>query len=718
MADPKTDDATVVVEDEQKEDSLRALDAGLLGLVFAGLALAVSLFHLYANFIGTMSTFWLTGIHFAGFAMLASLRYPIIHVRSDRARKVVLVFDMVFGVVVSVATLLLIASENAIYARGVSLAPHEWVYAIIVIIGAIELTRRATGLIIPILIIIALSYPAYWGAHIEGVFRFAGLSVETIVFRTIFTDEGMFGTIANISATFVFMFILFGAFLVRSGAGEFIVDLARAIAGRYIGGPGYVAVFSSGLTGTISGSAVANTVSTGVITIPLMKRSGFPPRFAAGVEAASSTGGQLMPPIMGAGAFLMSSNTQIPYLNIIAVSFLPAMVYFLSVGFFVRIEAKKLNMQIADDDAPSVLDVLKRGGPAFLIPVATLIGLLIYGFTPVFAAVWAILSVIVASWLTPNRMGPRAILDALILGARNMIMTGVLLVAVGAMVNVIVMTGIGNTVSLMIADWAGGNLMIAIALIALASLVLGMGLPVTAAYIVLATLSASALHALIQNAHLTQALVDGTIPEAAHASFLLADPTILPALAAPMNLEDARALIQAMPQDLLDAVYMQVLDPALITTALLSAHMIIFWLSQDSNVTPPVCLTAFAAAAIAKTKPMATGVMSWKLAKGIYLMPVLFAYTNFLHGDFMESIFIFMAATLGVYALGAAIEGHMEAPLNWPLRILTAVSGVALMWPNTPLLETAGALVVLGILSWTIKKDRERQAADAKAAPS
>ena len=718
MADPKSGDVAVAVDEDQKEDEIRALDAGLLGLVFSGLALAVSLFHLYANFIGTMSTFWLTGIHFAGFAMLASLRYPMIRTRSEGARKAVLGVDMVFGVVVSVATLLLIASENAIYARGVSLAPQEWVYAIIVIIGAIELTRRATGLIIPLLIIIALSYPAYWGAHIEGVFRFAGLSVETIVFRTIFTDEGMFGTIANISATFVFMFILFGAFLVRSGAGEFIVDLARAIAGRYIGGPGYVAVFSSGLTGTISGSAVANTVSTGVITIPLMKRSGFPPRFAAGVEAASSTGGQLMPPIMGAGAFLMSSNTQIPYLNIIAVSFLPAMVYFLSVGFFVRIEAKKLNMQIADDDAPSVLDVLKRGGPAFLIPVATLIGLLIYGFTPVFAAVWAILSVIVASWLTPNKMGPRAILDALILGAKNMIMTGVLLVAVGAMVNVIVMTGIGNTVSLMIADWAGGNLMIAIALIALASLVLGMGLPVTAAYIVLATLSASALHALIQNAHLTQALVDGTIPEVAHASFLLADPTILPALAAPMDLEDARALIQAMPQDLLDVVYPQVLDPALITTALLSAHMIIFWLSQDSNVTPPVCLTAFAAAAIAKTRPMATGVMSWKLAKGIYLMPVLFAYTNFLGGDFMESIFIFMAATLGVYALGAAIEGHMEAPLNWPLRILTAVSGVALMWPNTPLLETAGALVVLGILSWTIKKDRERQAEGAKAASS
>lgn len=708
MADTKADDPALLDEDHV-EDQTRPLDVGLMATLFSGLALAVSLFHLYANFIGTMSTFWLTGIHFAGFAMLASLRYPSFHGGSEGARKAILAFDVVFGVVVSLSTLLLIASENAIYARGVSLAPQEWVYAIIVIIGAIELTRRATGLIIPILILVALSYPAFWGAHIDGVFKFAGLSFETIIFRTIFTDEGMFGTIANISATFVFLFILFGAFLVRSGAGEFIIDLARAVAGKFVGGPGYVAVFSSGLTGTISGSAVANTVSTGVITIPLMKRSGFPPRFAAGVEAASSTGGQLMPPIMGAGAFVMASYTQIPYLDIVAVSFLPAMVYFLSVGFFVRIEAKKLNMQIADDGAPSAMDVLKRGGPSFLIPVITLISLLIYGFTPVFAAIWAILSVIVASWLTPNRMGPKAIMEALILGAKNMIMTGVLLVAVGAMVNVIAMTGIGNTFSLMIAEWAGGNLMIAIALIAIASLVLGMGLPVTAAYIVLATLSAPALHGLIQNAHLVSALIDGTIPEVARATFMFVDPEVVPLLAEPMTSEAAKALVASMPQEILTIIYPQVLDPALITTALLSAHMIIFWLSQDSNVTPPVCLTAFAAAAIAKTRPMATGVMSWKLAKGIYLMPVLFAYTNFLGGELIESLFIFMAATLGVYALGAAIEGHMEYPLGWPLRILTGVSGVALMWPNQPILETIGALVVLGILSWSIKKDRERQ---------
>ena len=701
------------IEEGVREDALRPLDAGLLGWAFSGLALAVSLFHLYANFVGTLSTLWLNGIHFAGFALLAALRYPAFHARTGAGRRLALALDVALGVAVAAATLALIAGESAIYARGVALAPQDWVFAGIVILGAIELTRRATGIIIPILILVALTYPALWGPQIGGVFRFAGLSPETIVFRTIFTDEGMFGTIASISASFVFLFILFGAFLVRSGAGAFIIDLARAVAGRMIGGPGYVAVFASGLTGTISGSAVANTVSTGVITIPLMKRSGFPPRFAAGVEAAASTGGQLMPPIMGAGAFVMANYTQIPYLDIVAVSFLPALVYFLSVGFFVRIEAKKQGLGVVEGDAPSALEVLRRGGPAFLIPVATLIGLLIYGFTPVYAAIWAIASVVVASWLTPNRMGPRAILEALVLGAKNMIMTGVLLVAVGAIVNVIAMTGIGNTFSLMIAQWAGGNLVIAIVLVALASLVLGMGLPVTAAYIVLATLSAPALHALIQNAHLTQALIDGTVPEIARMSFMLADPAVLPLLAAPMDPAQARALMEAMPPELLSVIYPQVLDPAVITTALLSAHMIIFWLSQDSNVTPPVCLTAFAAAAIAKTRPMATGVMSWKLAKGLYLMPVLFAYTNFLGGEVVESLVIFLTATLGVYALGAAIEGHMEAPLNWPLRILTVVAGVALMWPNTPLLEIAGGAVVLAILGWTIRQDRARRAAAA-----
>ncbi len=502
-----------------------------------------------------------------------------------------------------------------------------------------------------------------------------------------------------------------------------------------------------------------------------MKKSGFPPKFAAGVEAASSTGGQLMPPIMGAGAFVMASNTQIPYLDIVAVATLPAILYFLSVAFFVRIEAKKHDIRGMDDDEPRrSIDVLKEGGPSFLIPIAVLIYLLIDGYTPVYAAGFAILSVIVASWISglsshpPDRqelfarmipsialplvalaavalaeaepllglglvvgatllgavwsrrgMNLRAIYEALVLGANNMIMTAVLLIAVGLIVNVIAMTGIGNTFSLMISGWADGNLLIAIVLIALASLVLGMGLPVTAAYIVLATLSAPALQALIQNSALIDMIASGTLPEAARAPFMLADPAALTALAAPMDAAAARALVLAAPPEILGLVYPSALDAASVTAALLSAHMIIFWLSQDSNVTPPVCLTAFAAAAIAKTPQMATGVMAWKLAKGLYIVPVLFAYTPFLSGDPITILLIFGKGVVGVYALSAFLEGHMEAPLNWGLRIVAGVAGVGALWPQAALVNIAAVIVTLALLALTVRADRARMGAQAPA---
>ena len=704
--------AQVDTEIGETEASVRALTRASRWL-FTITAVAVSLFHIYANTLGIGSQQWLIGLHFAGFAILCAIRYPMFASHSAARSQGLLLLDVVLGLAIAAATVFMIASETAIYDDGVRLSPEHWFASAIVIFGAIELTRRTTGNLIPAIILIALAYATKLGSYVPGVLKFAGLSVETITFRSIFSDEGMFGTIGEISATYVFMFILFGAFLVRSGAGDFVIDIARVAAGRLYGGPGFVAVMASGLTGTISGSAVANTVSTGVITIPLMKKSGFPAKFAAGVEASASTGGQLMPPIMGAGAFVMASNTQIPYLDIVAVSFLPAIVYFLSVAFFVRIEAKRHNIVGTADTGETLGQVLRRGGPAFLIPLVVLIGLLVSGYTPVYAAGFAILAVIAASWLTPNKMGPRAIIEALELGAQNMIMTGILLITVGLMVNVIAMTGIGNTFSLMINQWAGGNLLIALVLIALASLVLGMGLPVTAAYIVLATLSAPALQALIQNGFLIDILVAGNLPEAARAPFMLADPGALQALAGPMTREAAAALIAKSPPEVLNLVYPLAISPAMITAALLSAHMIIFWLSQDSNVTPPVCLASFAAAAIAKTPPMATGFTSWKIAKGMYLMPVLFAYTAFLYGEWHEVLIIFITAIIGVYALGAALEGHMETPLNRPLRIVTAIAGVAVMWPRTPLIDIAGCIVILAILAYSVMQDRKLRAAVA-----
>ena len=610
------------------------------------LAIIISLGHIYYNTLGSLPPLLHNALHFAGFSILCVIIYPAFK-QTTLSKNLI---NIGVGIVIAFSAVYLILMEDAIYARGVKLNDAEWIAGIVLILGAIELTRRTTGWIIPALILIALSYVTIWGQWASGVFKFSGLSTETVLFRSIYGDDGIFGNIASISSTFVFMFILFGAFLLCSGAGDFVINLAKAMAGRIVGGPGLVAVIASGLTGTISGSAVANTASTGVITIPLMKKAGFDAKFAAGVEAAASTGGQLMPPIMGAGAFVMASYTQIPYTTIISVSVLPALLYFLTVAFFVRNEAKKLGLGALDEQPMKLSEVMKNGGLAFIIPIGILISLLIYGYTPTYAAGFSIISVVVASWLTPNKMGLKSICDALALGARNMIMTAILLCAVGLIVNVIAMAGIGNTFSLMINDWANGNLFIAIILIALASLVLGMGLPVTASYIVLATLSAPALYTMISDGMLINILISGEIPETAKTILALANPEFLNSS---VNLDTVKAktLLADLPLELSQLVKQELVSPELITGALLSAHMIIFWLSQDSNVTPPVCLTAFTAAAIAKSPPMATGLQSWKIAKGLYLLPLIFAYTPFLYGSMFEKLSIFIVSVIAIYLL-------------------------------------------------------------------
>ena len=668
------------------------------------IGIAVSCLHLYFNLYEVLPTLWQNSLHYSGFAVLCSLVYPFRKAKRAERSVVQISFDLCLGLIAAASAIYMISMEDAIYDRGVHLSTSEWIAGIILILSAIEFTRRTTGWIIPVLIILALTYVGWWGSMIGGVFKFSGLTPETILFRSIYGDDGLFGNVARISSTFVFMFILFGAFLLRSGAGEFVINLARAVAGRFVGGPGLVAVFASGLTGTISGSAVANTASTGVITIPLMKRAGFKPKFAAGVEAAASTGGQLMPPIMGAGAFVMASYTQIPYTTIVLYSFLPAILYFATVGFFVRVEAKRTNIEALQDENLKILNVLKTGGLPFLLPISVLIGLLIYGYTPTYAAGISIVAVIAASWLTPNKMGVRAVLDALALGARNMVMTAILLCSVGLVVNVIATAGIGNTFSLMITNWSGNNLLIAIVLIGLASLVLGMGLPVTAAYIVLGTLSAPALFNLITDAKLIEILVAGALSEEVKAIMMLAVPDKLELLSQAMSVEQATALLATVPPDLLNTMREMALSPQTTLFALLSAHMIIFWLSQDSNVTPPVCLAAFTGAAIAGTPPMSTGLQSWKIAKGLYIVPLLFAYTPIIGGSWPEILTIFTFALFGLYAFTCALQGHMENSVSWIFRIILLVLAFFLLKPSTLLIQSIAALGLIALLVYNIRR--------------
>jgi TRAP transporter 4TM/12TM fusion protein len=664
----------------------------------------VSLLHIYFNIFGVLSNLWQNSLHYSSFAILCALVYPFSGGKPSSRTVPVLIYDLTLGITAAVCAIYMISMEDAIYARGVHLSTAEWIAGILLILTAIEFTRRTTGWIIPVLIILSLTYVGWWGSMIGGVFKFSGLTPETILFRSVYGDDGIFGNIARISSTFVFMFILFGAFLLKSGAGDFVINLARAVAGRFVGGPGLVAVFASGLTGTISGSAVANTASTGVITIPLMKRAGFSPKFAAGVEASASTGGQLMPPIMGAGAFVMASYTQIPYTTIVLYSVLPAILYFATVAFFVRIEAKRTDITAMEDENLKVFQVIKEGGLPFLFPISTLIGLLIYGFTPTYAAGISIVAVIVSSWLTPNKMGLRGILDALALGARNMVMTAILLCSVGLVVNVIATAGIGNTFSLMITSWSGDNMLIAILLIALASLVLGMGLPVTAAYIVLGTLSAPALYNLIADTHIVDIIVRGALSEEVKPLLMLAMPDKFELLNQPMPVEQAKALLASIPPDLTGTLRDMALAPETATFALLSAHLIIFWLSQDSNVTPPVCLAAFTAAAIAKTPPMSTGLQSWKIAKGLYIIPLLFAYTPLIGGSWHEMLAVFIFALFGLYAFTSALQGHMENSISWPLRLILLILAFFLLKPTAIVIHFIAAASFLVVFVLNIRK--------------
>lgn len=687
-------------EEDEDGGRLRSFN-GLADKALSIICFVIAVGHIYVAFDPVLSELQRNAFHFAGFALLAALLYPMWRGSSGKAAPLAL--DFALGIAVAVSAVWLAQAENAIYDRGVKFSTADWIAATIAIIGAIELTRRVAGIIIPMLIILSLSYVAYWGKFVGGVFSFPGLSAETVAFRSIYGDDAVFGTIARISSTYVFLFIIFGAFLLRSGAGEFVINMARAVAGKLVGGPGIVAVIASGLTGTISGSAVANTASTGVITIPLMKRAGFQPKFAGGVEAAASTGGQLMPPIMGAGAFVMASFTQIPYETIVAVAALPALLYFLSVAFFVRIEARRNNLQPLPDEGQTLGSAFKEGGASFIIPICTLIGLLVAGFTPTYAAVFGILAVIGSSWLTKNRMGPKAVFEAFVMGSKGMVLTAVLLCSVGLVVNVIATAGIGNTFSLMITSWAGGNILIALILIALASLVLGMGLPVTAAYIVLATLSAPALSGMISDQFVIAQLAAGTMPEAAKAVLMFGVPDQIELLSREVTHAEAVGLIRSLPLEIAAPVRDLVVPPAVATSALLSAHMIIFWLSQDSNVTPPVALAAFTAAAIAKAPAMATGVASWKLAKGLYIIPVLFAYTPFLSGDWPAMIQVFCFGAVGVYALAGALQGCMEKPFGWVMRGLCLVSGLATLWPEALAINLAGAVVTVAILAANIR---------------
>ncbi len=654
-------------------------------------AVLVALAHIYFNTLGLHSENRVSAFHFASFAILS-----LVAGTRERSR-LAQAWHVTVPVLAAASGLYLIFFEDALYERGQSFNPADWFFAVTAVLGAVELARRTSGWVVPLLVATSVSYVAWWGKYVPGVLSFPGLSLESILFRLYFSPEGMFGLIARISWSYVFMFVLLGSFLLRSGGGDFVISLARAVAGRIRGGPGYVAVLASGLMGSISGSAIANTAATGTITIPLMKRSGFSPRFAAAVEAAASTGGQLMPPVMGAGAFIMASYTQVPYLRIIAIALLPAILYFVTVALFVRIEVGKTEAVATQRDAASLADVLRTGWHHG-VPLVVLIALLVRGFSPTYAAAVAILSIVAVSWLAGRGMKATDVADALYEGMRSMTMTALLLLAIGLVVNVITTTGLGNTISLMIVEWSGGSLALMLVLLALVSLILGMGLPVTASYIVLATVAASALQGLLLEGSLIESIRSGELGEATRQVLALYGVNDPAALAA----GEIRQLLSGLPADMKSLLIEQTVSPALASAALLTAHLIIFWLSQDSNVTPPVCLAAFTAATLAGSRPMATGLTAWKVAKGLYVVPVLMAYQPFVGAGWADALGVFVIGLAATAAVAGVIEGFGAGVHGWLLRLGCLGAAFLLLAPGPSqelrLWSTAGLAAVAAIL--------------------
>ncbi|MFH1976303.1 MAG: TRAP transporter fused permease subunit [Pseudomonadota bacterium] len=478
---------------------------------------------------------------------------------------------------------------------------------------------------------------AMFGPYMPELIIHKGYSIERIATTLWLTTEGIFGLPIGVAATFVFVFVLFGAILETTGGGAFFIDLAYAITGRFSGGPAKAAVVASGFMGSISGSAVGNVVATGSFTIPMMKKVGYRSHVAGAIEAAASTGGQLMPPIMGAGAFLMAEFTNTSYLTIIKVALVPAIMYYLTVLIFVHYEAKKFGLKgQPKKDLPRVMNVIKNG-LHFIIPVLILIYVLVSNYSPMMAGFIAVVSTLSISiianfirWALSNKDETslvgfgvsefKLIIKALENGAKNAVMVSVACAAAGIIVGMVCLTGMGLKFSSLVLDLSYGIKALAILLVGAASLVLGMGLPVTASYIVLATLAGPAL-------------LDMGVP-------------------------------------------------------ILVAHMIVFWYSQDANVTPPVSLASFAGAGIANANPMKTALTSWKLAKGLYIIPIIMAYRPLLGmGEkyelfHWEVILTMITTTLGLVAFASAIERYFLRKATLVETLLFWLAAIGLFWPE------------------------------------
>ncbi|EAQ07884.1 MULTISPECIES: TRAP transporter permease [Yoonia] len=636
-------------------------------------AITMSLFQMYTAGIEPLGLFYQRSAHLGFILFLAFLIFPVTGTTRPRG-SIGWIIDAICLTAAFLSGFYIFYFLDDIINRAGWWSRTDIVMGIIATLAVLEASRRVVGLGMTIIGLIAIAYALAGprgalpglGEWMPGILSHRGASVDRLVGQLYLGQEGIFGLPLGVAATYVFMFVLFGAFLEVTGAGKFFIDLAFAATGRKAGGPAKAAVIASAGMGSISGSAIANVVTTGAFTIPLMKKLGYKPKEAGGIEAAASTGGQITPPLMGAGAFLISEYTNVPYIDIVMVSIFPAILYLGTVYLFVHLVAMKAGMTgLSAADLPIVRNVLAAGWQ-FIVPLVVLIYLLVNNISPTRVGFWAILSVIAVTALragftlivldpkngtplTADRLkasilsGLTLVAKALELGARNAVAVSVACAVAGIIVGVVGLTGLGLKFSSMMISLSGGSLPLALVFVLLASLILGMGLPVTAAYIVLIVLVGPALHN------------EFGVP-------------------------------------------------------LLIAHLVVFWYSQDSNVTPPIALAGFAGAAIAGSKPMETSMQAWKYAKGLYLIPAFMVFNPeiIMGGETWYVIWTGIMIVIGLIGFAAAIEGYLFTWMDNLSRLLVVPGVIAIFNPDA-MIEAAGALVVLALLVWNWLKSRSAQ---------
>ncbi len=551
-------------------------------IVFDVTSVILVLFYSYSAVLQPMATQYHRGIYVIITYVLVFMLY-----RSKNLWMRVVDYMLMVLSIVSIGYWIL--NFEAINYRSGAETTLDTTIAVIGVLIGVELARRVVGTVFVVIGGIMLLYGVY-GEYAPEIISHAGDTFPELCTSIFYKSDGVFGIMANVLATYVVLFVIFGAFLEKCGAQRFFIDWPLAAVGHKIGGPGKVSVIASGLFGSISGSAIANTVSTGAFTIPMMKKAGFKPHIAGGIEPAASLGGMFMPPIMGAGGFIMAELTGIPYSQIMLVAIFPALMYFFSVFIMVHYEAKKQNI-VGEKSAASAMEIVKKEW-FYILPLLVITVFMLTGYSPGYSAILGVVTCIVISWFRKDtRIGLKGFVEASRAGTESSLKIGATVGVIGIIIGVLTYSGLVLTFADIVIELADGRLFLTILLIALASLILGMGVPVTAAYLITAVVAVPALTHLGVNE--------------------------------------------------------------------IAAHMIVYWLSQDSNITPPVCIAAFAGATIAKANMWKTAFSAFKFAKFLYLAPFLFGYVPgfSLEGSPTDILVAFVLIFFGTFAYSWFLSG-------------------------------------------------------------